>query len=524
MRASGGVPLKKAYVHLKQDGAGESAKAYGAQTGESGRFCFTSVQPGTYSLTVERVGFVKQAYGEGGGGHEALLTIAPGKGARGLLFRMTPWSVISGRITNEDGDPQAHVKVEALLRRMRDGKRQMTGSGYAQTNDLGEFRIWGLRKGRYYVRAEKSSGEMAAPANSLVPGGTEARVAYAPVYYPGTTEAAQAATVEVRSAEEAPGVNFILVPTHAFRVAGRVTIAVEGKSNRAVSLTLARMDGGMWDFTRNALATPPKLSYSFDDVTSGEFLLMAWVQVDGKGYSFQRQIQVGNSDLENVDVAIGRAAAVQGRLTIEGQRGPLPAGAFVYLNAPGSIMSTERADVRPDGSFTISDVSEGVYDVEYSVPGVKMYLKAVHVVGKGASQEVPQEVQPGALSVGPGGLNGQLEIVLGTAGATLEGTVTDANGLPVPGAVTVLVPAGALRKVYRFYERVATDQNGKFVFRDVRPGEYTAFSWADVEEDDWQDPDFLKPVEEKGVRVSLKENGQETRDLKVIAATGATKP
>src|SRR5208282_1620124 len=104
--AATNLPLRKASIHMRRADESGSGRGYGAQTDDSGRFSISGIQPGRYSLYVERSGYVRQSYGEGTtDDSEAVLTLAPGGKMQDLIFRMVAWSVISGRITNEDGEP-----------------------------------------------------------------------------------------------------------------------------------------------------------------------------------------------------------------------------------------------------------------------------------------------------------------------------------------------------------------------------------------------------------------------------------
>jgi len=111
--------------------------------------------------------------------------------------------------------------------------------------------------------------------------------------------------------------------------------------------------------------------------------------------------------------------------------------------------------------------------------------------------------------------------VLSTAGAVVSGVASDADGQPVNGVRVVLIPEGEKRKYARLYRDASSDQSGGFVFRDVAPGEYKVFCWERIENGEWQDPDVLRPFEDKGVRVTAKESGSATVEVRVIPGGGA---
>jgi len=78
------------------------------------------------------------------------------------------------------------------------------------------------------------------------------------------------------------------------------------------------------------------------------------------------------------------------------------------------------------------------------------------------------------------------------------------------------VPEASRRTQYRLYKPQTTDQYGRFELRGIAPGDYKLFSWEEVESGAWEDPEFLKPFEEKGERISLQDGDQKTLNLTTI--------
>jgi hypothetical protein len=120
------------------------------------------------------------------------------------------------------------------------------------------------------------------------------------------------------------------------------------------------------------------------------------------------------------------------------------------------------------------------------------------------------------LKVGAGGNRGPLEIVLNTGGTRIDGSVTDENGLPSAGAVVALVPDVDRRTQFRLFMDATTDQHGQFVLQGITPGTYKLFSWKEIEDHGWEDPEFLRPFESQGTRVIAEENGHIAIRLKLI--------
>ena len=199
------------------------------ETDDKGRFVFRSVAPGTYRILAQHDAFVRPA--------GQTVTIAPGQSVRDVVLRMTPTGVITGRVVDEYGDPVPDVYVRATL---KDSTFETT------TNDLGEYRLFGLPPGAYILsaapylaaRIEKemklgntpptamiivptppspySPGEgqammylaQALKAGNFIPFMALRGESHATVYYPGTTDPSAAAPIEVLPGAVVGGFNF----------------------------------------------------------------------------------------------------------------------------------------------------------------------------------------------------------------------------------------------------------------------------------------------------------------------------
>jgi hypothetical protein len=86
-----------------------------------------------------------------------------------------------------------------------------------------------------------------------------------------------------------------------------------------------------------------------------------------------------------------------------------------------------------------------------------------------------------------------------------------------PGATVVLIPQEQERRDQTtFYRTIGTDQSGNFTIKNVVPGEYRIYAWEDIEPGAYYDPDFIKPLEANGEKVSIAENGNQSVQLKLI--------
>ena len=522
LRAVTGEPLKTAHVSLWPVRGTASGTSYGAQTDTAGHFSIQGVAPDRYSIFVERDGYVAATSPESAGQRaNFFLALSPGETSRELVFRLVPWSVIAGRITDEDGEPLPGANVQTLRTSFNRGKRMLQPVGNGTADDRGEFRIWGLRPGHYYVRVTYMDRRNRS-ASAQEEREERTQTAYAPSFYPGTPDPSQAVALEVRAGEDIPGVDFRLLPSHAVTVRGRVFDAIHGQPLRRCCMFFSSSENeANFSSIRSAELDPTNGTFEVPEVTPGIYQVTALTTVDGRQYFGRRKIDVGNTDVEGVEVVINRGGDVRGRVSVEGQGTVDLTRIMVNLVSSDQTMGIgieggRVGEVKSDGTFTIAGMSEGSYEV--SLPGrwSGAYLKSARVNG--------QDVLEAGVTVGAGGIKDLLEIVLSTAGAVVDGVATGADGQAVGGARVVLLPQGEKRKFNRLYLDTTTDQYGKFAFRDVTPGEYKVFSWERIDYGAWHDPDLLATIESKGVRVSVEENGHVSVELQVLPGVAPDSP
>ena len=151
-----------------------------------------------------------------------MIKLAPGQRLTGLELKLGPLAVIAGRVVDDQGEPVVSASVTAMLYRYVSGRRQLMPGAGASTNDLGEYRIFGLQPGRYYIRA-------VSRANAPFQSGSEDRSAnplpeeaVVPTYFPGTPGMRAASQVEAAAGALVQNIDFRLLKLPAVRVRGRV--------------------------------------------------------------------------------------------------------------------------------------------------------------------------------------------------------------------------------------------------------------------------------------------------------------
>src|SRR5438552_778858 len=156
--ADNGRPVKRARAFIT---AAELSGGRGALTDENGIFDFTELPAGRYTLTVSKSGFVSLSYGQRRPLQAGTpLQLADGQQLKGIEFQLPRGSVIGGRVLDEDGEAMPGVMVRVMRYQYLQGDRRLTPAGAGQTDDKGQYRVWGLMPGDYYVNATARGGPM----------------------------------------------------------------------------------------------------------------------------------------------------------------------------------------------------------------------------------------------------------------------------------------------------------------------------------------------------------------------------
>jgi len=140
--------VSQAIVELRdtENLGGQSAEI--TATTDEGEFTIQGVHPASYQIVVTRPGFAQASYGQKRpSGTGLTLKMSEDQRVTGLKISMARGGDISGRITDRNGQPVPFVNVRALSATLQ---RPVQA---AITDDLGEYRLFWLPPGAYYITA-----------------------------------------------------------------------------------------------------------------------------------------------------------------------------------------------------------------------------------------------------------------------------------------------------------------------------------------------------------------------------------
>lgn len=499
-------PVRKVSVYLDPSDS-KQGTSYVAESNADGLFRIEDVDPGEYHVAAERTGFELKVPGASGAPLPPV-KVAVGETTKDLVVPLSPLAVITGRVIDEDGDPVRGANVRAMRYNYVHGKRDLQQAGQTQANDKGEYRMYGLRPGSYYLQLT-GGGQPAyfGPARIAIRG-TPAPRGYSPTYYPNSPDIGHATPVDVRAGALVTEIDIRLQRQVQFSVRGKLPEESDPRRSRFFVRILPRDSDGNTSPGREMPG-----SFEFQGLVPGSYMLLG-TQASGDQRTYASlPVEIFNQDVDAGMLQFKPAASVSGTVRVAAGAA-LPSGVHVTLQPDGpTIFSFPSSDAKPDGSFVLKDVPPIVYTVNVSGIG-RMYLKTIQVGDRKAENGKADFTQ----STAP------LAIVLGADTGIIEGHVKDAEGKPVARARVTVVPQGdhAVRTdLARF---AFTDDDGAFSVKDVPPGDCKVFAWEDVEPGAPDDPAFRKRFERRGVGVVLKPGGKTKADLTVISVADLERP
>ncbi|MFL6333479.1 MAG: hypothetical protein ACJ754_09250 [Pyrinomonadaceae bacterium] len=445
------------------------------KTDADGRFLLTNVEPGRYHLFPVAPAYVVAGLGINYPPGRPL-TLVAGDEVKDIDFQMEPGGVITGRVTDADGNPV--VAEQVLVAPVEDAAGQQPRFDFdqrnQQTDDRGVYRAFGLPPGRYRVSAGRGS-DLGAVSY-------ERRKIFRLTYYPDATDRAQARIVEVKSGQEATDIDITVGRAlKTYKVAGRFVTADTGQPVAGIPVGLSILDarGARMGSYGGVVATNARGEFSTDGVAPGRYAVYATTssgsqqqQQPDELYSDPVFFEVADSDVSGLLVKLKRGATVAGVVTIEGVADRAAAArmlsavrVFPFMESSRQQLATQgmmpRVSVAPDGTFRVTGLSPGRLRLGTSNDSVKG-LTTARIDLNGANVTGGFDIAEGAQVTG-------LHIVMTYGTATLVGQTTFVNGTVPPGA-RVMTFARLVSGTSGYSAEV--DARGLFRIEGMSAGEY----------------------------------------------------
>jgi hypothetical protein len=502
-----GHPLARARITIRDAKTPQNFQSL--VTADDGKFEFSGVARGKYSLTGAKRGFITASYDQHDQFSTAIVTGA-GLETEALVLRLAPAAVIAGRILDEAGEPVRHALVTLYYDNHNSGVDQIRPFHTAQTDDEGAYEIASLMPGTYFLSASAKPWYAIHPTSNppdspraKVADATSAErsldVAYPLTYYPDVTESDSATPIPVRGGERLTvDIHFNPVPSlHLlFRLPNN-----GNKGDIFPRLEQPTFDGSTV-IQSDILRTVSPGLVDVTGIPAGRYN----VRFFGAGSGIQMNGVDLTKDGEEIDTSGSEAlSTVKVSVQVPGEA-TLPSELSVVLRSgTGFVGGVHASPIGAKGELEFDQIPAGRYEV--LVGNAATPYSIAHISAEGA------EVSGHTLTVTAGS---SPSVVLTLVGGTqnVEGTIQRA-GKPFAGAMVVLVPKNP-ETDHDLFRRDQSDLDGTFSLRAVVPGSYTVLAIENGWDLDWSQPAVIAAYLSHGRTIEVANHPGRTINLSEV--------
>jgi len=476
-------------------------------TGADGRFAFTGLSQGKYSLMAATRGFSLQ-YFEHHDPFASAIAVGPDLDTDHLVFRLQPDASIEGQVTDENNDPVQAALVRLFQATTEEGQQKTVPVNQAQTDDQGQYRIGHLAPGTYYLSVSarpwfaQNFGPRRTNADADARAAQDAAaldVTYPLTFYGGSFDSASATPLTLTAGEKTTAdMTLHAVPSLHLRIhTGSNESSVLGKM--VFPRISQRIFQGYLDSVFNApdsWVAPGVIEIS--GLAPGHYVVemppSSGPNDKAGARAWYREIDLsGDADIT--------ASEGPGFATVSGNilftDGRVPIHASVRLSNPDTG-ETFRSDINERGQFDFNadDVRPGRYVFALEEAN-GLFLQRLSATGA--------KVNGRTIEISNAG-NVRISGVASHGAALVQGAALY-NDQPYAGAMIVLVPQDPANNGPLF-RRDQSDSDGTFTLPNVVPGQYTVIAIASGWDLEWANPAVLQPYLKQGERVEVPVNGR----------------
>ena len=476
LHALTGQPLRKAKVYLAGPGTGLSD-----MTDSEGRFHFTGLPIGSYSLHFSRPGFMAFRL-------RPSFTLRQAQAFTSPPIRLTPQASISGRVLDEDGDPVGYARIRLLRQIFRQGRKQFEDANFSLTNPLGEYAIYDLPPGRYLLQATNTDP---VTSNRFGPQ-KDGKLNSVSTYYPSTPDQQEAIPLDLK-----PGDHLNRLEVRLVKLPFPKTVTVSGKvvgpmldsqTEYAVSAapSALHLSSGV-----GTSAKPPDYSFHLA-LVPGRYTLVANRYSTTGAEAYAAMELTVTADTENLILPLTSPATLAAQLKLASSAPSVNLqGIAVKLN-PLSIASANYAAISDSqGNLPFSmPIRSGRYALDINPTSLPdgYILSALTLAD--------QPVSPNDFEITT---SAPLKLVLSKTAATIQAKAVDEDARPQQDVYFTLHPTNNSIAP----RMLPTNEEGMATFKTLPPGKYKLFLWSQLNEDLWQDPDYLKNFEAQSTTIEV---------------------
>jgi len=506
-------PLKGVRVRLTR--GSEDGTLYVSVSDGAGQFSIQNIEPGIYQIRIEKDGYrtPDRVCSSSAIQDDDLIKLIAGQSLSDLKFQMLTPAVITGHVFDSSGDAITDALVGAYLVAVSRGHRFMARQAAARTDDRGQYRLFHLEPGQYFLRLDDAFRLRLELEEQTNKDAAEV-LGFRPIYYPDTFERDQAMEFTVRPGQEIAEINFTAHLANVLRVRGKVVNGITNEPMVDVNLAIEPRDAGVHENEGTSHGIGEDGTFEVSDLTPGRYLVSAMARKlpDRRVWHGQHEIELKDSSL-NVLVPVFPGHDVSGRIEVQGGVKIDLTRLQVQLEPHTDVSyGFTYAKVNADATFFIPDLGQDVYDVGLVGLPPLYFLKSTIL---GDVEIADNKLKIGTQPESP------LILKVSKPSAEVTGEVQTADGKRACSAQVVLVPENREHVPSIQYMEVFADQFGSFSFKDIIPGDYRLYAWDQNSPVPYLEHGALEPYETQGQAVHLKEGDRLTVPVKLISGEGS---
>lgn len=438
-----------------------------------GQYSLEGLPPGGYSVVASRLGYVTQQYGENGfSGSGVRVDIGKGQSVKRVDLRLARAGAVTGRIVDESGEPVVDASASLMREELVRGHRRLTvvgvGGASNRTDDLGQFRLFGVRPGSYYVSVNASS-------RNVVAGDT---AGYPRTYFPNASDPGKAQLVDVEAGRDTIA-NVSIRPVSVFHVAGRVTTSNGGVPvSGSIRFFQPENESDGPGLAEHVTIVPLQQGGTFavDGIAAGRYILVATVAVNASSPASSRILEIGivrsvvNGNNKDIVVKTDETTAISGELVFENDSRPQSTRRLrvsaASVDGDSSWLDVTSATIDGDDKFELRNLPRGRNVV--AVTGLDEDM-VVRVVQHDGNDITDQGIQTKDAKVG------NVKVFITNHLAELSGVVKSANGRPIADCQVMALERAKDKQRHPFerYMKISmTGKDGQFLIGPLPPGHY----------------------------------------------------
>jgi hypothetical protein len=465
------------------------------RTDANGRYEIDSLPPGRYVVSATKANYLTTSFGATRAmGPGAGFDLGAGQTAENVNLALVHAGAIAGKVVDEFGEPLVDAQVMTMRVVYANGERRMAiAPGRASTNDVGEFRAFGLPPGDYFI---------AATFRSFLGGDTGAAVTYAPTFYPGTANVADAQRITVGAGQTVADVVLPVLPVQTTRISGSV-IDSHGRAASTGVVSIMQQIAGATVFGTGAPVAPDG-TFSIGGVAPGDYILRTGNGVDQE--TATASISVNGSEISGVQLVTAPPSVVRGRIVFGAGAAPLEASA-VHLNAVRDDPRLGNANVTVHDDLTF-EIKTTVRRLLLRTPNSGPRWRLDRVLAGGV------DITDTGIDVPPNTIVSNIVVEMTHHVSELSGRVLTSAGQSTRDAYVIVFTQDQTRWTRQSRHVAMSRPGADDRFRVLLPaGDYFVFATSDLVPGQWTDPAYLARIREHALSISIAADDKKSIDV-----------